>query len=115
MGSICKVINGVKAAFLMVMVQVAYAVCTILYKLVEKNNGMSLCVLVAYRYIFASIFMLPLAYFADRSATFLCFLRKTSTLLVLNFMDLYVSFNRKSKPKITAKVLFQAFLCGLFG
>ncbi|XP_058751863.1 WAT1-related protein At1g25270-like [Vicia villosa] len=87
MSCICKVIDGVKAAFLMVMVQVAYAVCTILYKLVEKNNGMSLCVLLAYRYIFASIFMVPLAYFAER----------------------------KNKPKITAKVLFQAFLCGLFG
>ncbi|KAI5414017.1 hypothetical protein KIW84_058238 [Lathyrus oleraceus] len=71
----------------MVVVQVSYAVVSILYKLVANNNGMSLCVLVAYRYLFASIFMVPLAYFAER----------------------------KSKPKITAEVLFQAFLCGLFG
>ncbi|XP_058780519.1 WAT1-related protein At1g25270-like isoform X2 [Vicia villosa] len=87
MSSICKFIDGVKAAFLMVVVQIAYAVVSILYKLVADNNGMSLCVLVAYRYLFASIFMVPLAYFAER----------------------------KSKPKITAEVLFQAFLCGLFG
>lgn len=66
MSSLCKFIDGVKTAFLMVVVQVAYAVVSILYKLVANNNGMSLCVLVAYRYLFASIFMVPLAYFAER-------------------------------------------------
>lgn len=86
MPSILKFIDGLKAAFLMVLVQLAYAVVGILYKLVA-NDGMSLCVLVAYRYLFASIFMVPLAYFVER----------------------------KSNPKITAEVLFQAFLCGLFG
>lgn len=65
MPSILKFIDGLKAAFLMVLVQLAYAVVSILYKLVA-NDGMSLCVLVAYRYLFASIFMVPLAYFVER-------------------------------------------------
>ncbi|XP_045803008.1 WAT1-related protein At1g25270-like [Trifolium pratense] len=86
MSSIFNLIDGIKAPILMVLIQIAYAVNTILYKLVA-NEGMSLCVLVAYRYLFASIFMVPLAYFVDR----------------------------KKKPKITAQVLVQAFLCGLFG
>ncbi|XP_054797521.1 WAT1-related protein At1g25270-like [Prosopis cineraria] len=75
-----------KAACMMIVVQVAYAGVSILYKMVA-NEGTSLSVLMAYRFLFASAFMLPLAFFMDR----------------------------KSKPKITGKVLFQAFLCGLFG
>ncbi|KAG4380759.1 hypothetical protein GLYMA_15G013351v4 [Glycine max] len=70
----------------MVLVQVPYAGVSILFKLVA-NDGMSLRVLMAYRYLFTSVFMIPLAYFVDR----------------------------KSKPRITVKVLCQAFLCGLFG
>ncbi|XP_057450536.1 WAT1-related protein At1g25270-like isoform X2 [Lotus japonicus] len=81
-----NIIEGFKPAFLMVLVRFLYAGVSILYKLVA-NNGMSMSVLLAYRYLFSSAFMIPLAYFAER----------------------------KSKPKITMKVLFQAFLCGLFG
>jgi TRAP-type mannitol/chloroaromatic compound transport system permease small subunit len=62
---ISNFIDGIKAPFLMVLIQIAYAVNAILYKLVA-NEGMSLCVLVAYRYLFASIFMIPLAYFVER-------------------------------------------------
>ncbi|TKY48134.1 WAT1-related protein [Spatholobus suberectus] len=86
MSRVSKVIADLKPAILMVLVQVPYAGVSIMFKLVA-NDGMSLSVLMAYRYIFASLFMVPLAYFVDR----------------------------KSKPKITVQVLFQAFLCGLFG
>jgi TRAP-type mannitol/chloroaromatic compound transport system permease small subunit len=65
MSSIFNFIDGIKAPFLMVLIQIAYAVNAILYKLVA-NEGMSLCVLVAYRYLFASIFMIPVAYFVER-------------------------------------------------
>ncbi|XP_027343444.1 WAT1-related protein At1g68170-like [Abrus precatorius] len=86
MSRIRKVIGGLKPAFLMVVVQFSYAGVSILYKMVA-NDGMSLSVLMAYRFLFASLFMVPLAYLVER----------------------------KSKPRITVQVLIQAFLCGLFG
>ncbi|KAE9591872.1 hypothetical protein Lalb_Chr20g0123291 [Lupinus albus] len=48
---------------------------------------MSLRVVVAYRYIFATAFIAPLAFILER----------------------------KTRPKMSWTVLFQAFLCGLFG
>ncbi|XP_061338553.1 WAT1-related protein At1g68170-like [Gastrolobium bilobum] len=86
MSYISNVIEGLKPAILMVVVQFSYAGVSILYKLVA-NDGMSLSVLMAYRFLFASAFMVPLAFFIER----------------------------KSKPKITVKVVIQSFLCGLFG
>ncbi|KAJ1404080.1 EamA domain [Sesbania bispinosa] len=81
-----KVIEGLKPAFLMVVVQVFYAGVSISYKL-TTNDGKSLSVLMAYRFLFSSAFMVPVAYFLER----------------------------KSKPKITVRVLVQAFFCALFG
>ncbi|KAH9686087.1 WAT1-related protein [Citrus sinensis] len=69
-GQICNLIHGLKPALTMVVVQVAFAGVNVFYKL-AANNGMSLRVIVAYRFIFATAFMVP--------------------------------------------ILFQAFLCGLFG
>ncbi|KHM98775.1 Auxin-induced protein 5NG4, partial [Glycine soja] len=62
---VTSVIAEVKPAILMVLVQVPYAGVSILFKLVA-NDGMSLRVLMAYRYLFTSVFMIPLAYFVDR-------------------------------------------------
>lgn len=62
-------IAEVKPAILMVLVQVPYAGVSILFKLVA-NDGMSLRVLMAYRYLFTSVFMIPLAYFVDRCIFF---------------------------------------------
>ncbi|XP_057457881.1 WAT1-related protein At1g68170-like [Lotus japonicus] len=81
-----NIIEGLKPVFLMVLIQFIFAGVSILFKLVA-STGMSLTVLMAYRYFFSSAFMVPLAYFVER----------------------------ERKPKITMKVLFQAFLCGLFG
>ncbi|KAL5054605.1 hypothetical protein RYX36_035287, partial [Vicia faba] len=84
---ICK--NSLKALIpvvLMVFCQIGYAAVNIMYKL-AINDGMSMRVAAAYRLCFAAAFTIPLAIF----------------------------FDRKERPKITWKVLYMAFLCGLFG
>ncbi|PIA47737.1 hypothetical protein AQUCO_01400383v1 [Aquilegia coerulea] len=81
-----NVFHGLKPAMMMVLVQVVFAGVNIFYKL-AITDGMSLRVLVAYRYLFAAAFLAPLAFFLER----------------------------KSRPKLTWMILFQAFLCGLFG
>nr|AFK41401.1 unknown [Lotus japonicus] len=78
--------KGLKPVILMVFVQVAYAAMNIIYKLAIKD-GMNMPVANAYRLIFASAVTIPLAFI----------------------------FDRKKRPKITWRVLFLAFLCGLFG
>ncbi|XP_054782857.1 WAT1-related protein At1g25270-like isoform X2 [Prosopis cineraria] len=87
MGKMGKVMEDLKPAVMMIMVQVGYAGVSILYKVVANDDSATLSILMAYRFIFASLFMLPLAFF----------------------------FERKNKPKITGKVLLQSFMCGLFG
>ncbi|KAK6916112.1 EamA domain, partial [Dillenia turbinata] len=79
-------VDGMRPALVMVLVQIILAGMNVLYKL-AANNGMSLKVLIAYRFIFATAFILPVA----------------------------LIFERKSRPKLTWVVLGQAFLCGLFG
>ncbi|KAF7848985.1 hypothetical protein BT93_L1367 [Corymbia citriodora subsp. variegata] len=79
-------VHEMKAALMMVVVQVAFAGVNILYKL-AASNGMNLTVVIAYRFIFATAFLAPLAFFLER----------------------------KSRPTITWTVLVQAFFCGLFG
>ncbi|KAI6678637.1 hypothetical protein NL676_039433 [Syzygium grande] len=81
-----EAMHKMEALLVMVVVQVAFAGVTILYKL-TASNGMNLILVVAYRFIFAMVFMAPLAFFLER----------------------------KSRPKITWTVLVQAFFCGLFG
>ncbi|XP_019424906.1 PREDICTED: WAT1-related protein At1g68170-like [Lupinus angustifolius] len=86
MKSICNVLHGLKPVMLMVMVQVASTIVNVLYKL-AINDGMSVTVATAYRLAFASAFIVPLALISER----------------------------KNRPKLTWRVLFMAFLCGLFG
>ncbi|XP_054800505.1 WAT1-related protein At1g25270-like [Prosopis cineraria] len=81
-----KMMNGLKPVVLMVMVQIAFASVNVLYKL-AANDGMSMRIATAYRLLFASVSTLPLA----------------------------LVFERNKRPKITQRVLFMAFLCGLFG
>ncbi|KAG8645137.1 WAT1-related protein At1g25270 [Manihot esculenta] len=81
-----ELVNGLKPVVVMVVVQVAYGGVNVLYKL-AISNGMSARIIAAYRYIFATVFMIPLALY----------------------------FEKKSITKLTWTVLFQAFLCGLFG
>ncbi|PON42281.1 Plant-drug/metabolite exporter [Parasponia andersonii] len=70
----------------MVIVQMSFAGVNVLSKL-AANDGMSMRVVVAYRFTFATGFLLPLALFLERGI----------------------------RPKLTWVVLLQAFSCGLFG
>ncbi|KAI6678646.1 hypothetical protein NL676_039442 [Syzygium grande] len=81
-----EAMHEMKAPLMMVVVQVAFAGVNILYKL-AASNGMNLMLVIAYRFIFGTAFLAPLAFFLER----------------------------KSWPKITWTVLVQAFFCGLFG
>ncbi|EEF31412.1 WAT1-related protein At1g68170 [Ricinus communis] len=86
MVEICNLADGVKAVLVMVTIQVAYTAVNVLYKL-AASDGMSVRIITAYRFIFATAFMVPLA----------------------------LIFERKNRPKLTWTILFQAFFCGLFG
>ncbi|OMO83610.1 auxin-induced protein 5NG4-like protein, partial [Corchorus olitorius] len=57
---LCNILQGLKPLILIMVVQVALAGVIIFYKL-AVIDGMSRKVLVAYRFIFASAFVIPLA------------------------------------------------------
>ncbi|CAN6288593.1 unnamed protein product [Urochloa humidicola] len=78
--------NLVKPVVAMVSFQVVFAGLNIFYKL-AVSDGMDLRVLVAYRYLFATAFLAPLAYFVER----------------------------RNRTKITWRVLGLSFVCGLTG
>ncbi|KAK4271103.1 hypothetical protein QN277_019843 [Acacia crassicarpa] len=86
MRNMWKAVDGLKPALLMLSVQIAFASVNVMYK-VAINHGMSVRVLTAYRLIFASAFTIPLALLLERNNT----------------------------PKLTWRVLFMSFFCGLFG
>ncbi|KAJ4716953.1 WAT1-related protein [Melia azedarach] len=66
-GQICNLTHNLKPALMMVVVQIAFGGVNILYKL-AANDGMSLRVIIAYRFIFATAFMLPVALFFERGS-----------------------------------------------
>ncbi|KAL3538592.1 hypothetical protein ACH5RR_001958 [Cinchona calisaya] len=86
MGRFCNMMHGLKPTMMMVMVQIALAGVNVFYKL-AANDGMSMRIMVAYRFMFATAAVVPLA----------------------------LIFERNSRPKLTWMVVFQAFLCALFG
>ncbi|XP_074312157.1 WAT1-related protein At1g25270-like [Silene latifolia] len=79
-------VKELKPVIMMVIVQIAFAGVNVLYKL-AADDGMNLRILVAYRFLFATAFIFPLAFFLERG----------------------------SRPKLTWTILGQAFLCGLLG
>ncbi|XP_058735696.1 WAT1-related protein At1g68170-like [Vicia villosa] len=81
-----KILRELKPVVLMVLVQIAYAAANVFYK-IATNDGMSIRVVTSYRLIVGAAFSFPLA-------------------LVLE---------RKNRPKLTRRVLFMSFCCGLFG
>ncbi|KAG0453500.1 hypothetical protein HPP92_024804 [Vanilla planifolia] len=85
-GSRCGMVDGLKPALGMVLVQIVFAGVNIFYKL-AVNDGMDMSILVAYRYLFATASLGPFAFFLER----------------------------KIRPRLTWKILMQAFFCGLFG
>ncbi|KAJ9703972.1 hypothetical protein PVL29_005310 [Vitis rotundifolia] len=85
-GKLCNIVDGAKPAIVMVVVQLVFGGVNIFYKL-AINDGMNTRVLIAYRYIFATAFISPLAFILER----------------------------KSGPRLTWMIALQGFLCGLFG
>nr|KYP63125.1 Auxin-induced protein 5NG4 [Cajanus cajan] len=88
MKKLCNVVQGLRPVLLMIVVQIAFAGVNIFYKIVV-NDGMSLRIIVAYRFLFATAFVAPLALILER--------------------------NKRTNLNMTWTVLFQSFLCGLFG
>ncbi|MCE0480665.1 hypothetical protein HAX54_037701 [Datura stramonium] len=78
--------NELLSFLVMVIVQFAFAGMIIISKLV-MDGGMNAFVQSAYRPIFATISIAPFAFF----------------------------FERKTRPRITRSILFQIFLCSIFG
>ncbi|KAF3788692.1 hypothetical protein EJ110_NYTH20434 [Nymphaea thermarum] len=58
-------VEGIKVVLSMVMVHIAVAGMTVLYK-ISADRGMSLRVLIAYRYIFGATVLCPLAFCLER-------------------------------------------------
>ncbi|KAM0946247.1 putative EamA domain-containing protein [Dioscorea sansibarensis] len=79
-------LEKMKPALCMASVQVVFAGINILYKL-AVNDGMDMRIMITYRYIFATAFLSPLAYFIER----------------------------KKRPRMTWMTLFYSFLSGFFG
>jgi len=65
MKNVCNVVQAMKPTLLMLVVQIAFAGVNIFYKL-AVNDGMSLRVIVAYRFLFATTFIAPLALILER-------------------------------------------------
>ncbi|KAF3440493.1 hypothetical protein FNV43_RR18777 [Rhamnella rubrinervis] len=86
MMKMCCYINGLKPVLLMVLVQALYGGVHVVYKM-ATYDGMSVKILIAYRYMFASAFMLTLAFFVER----------------------------KERPRLTWKIGAQTFLYAIFG
>ncbi|PKA51698.1 WAT1-related protein [Apostasia shenzhenica] len=85
-GSRWSAVEGLKPAAGMVVIQIVFAGVNVFYKL-AINDGMDMRILVAYRYLFATASLGPFAFFLER----------------------------KTRPRLTWKILIQAFFCGLFG
>ncbi|XP_010415424.1 PREDICTED: WAT1-related protein At1g68170 isoform X1 [Camelina sativa] len=83
---ICEMWREMRSITAMVVVQIATAGLNILFKL-AMEDGMNPSVLVAYRLLFATIFMLPLSFI----------------------------FQRKRKPEFTWRLMLLALLSGLLG
>ncbi|WCJ29869.1 nodulin MtN21 /EamA-like transporter family protein [Euphorbia peplus] len=84
--NICEALQGLKPVILMILSQMILAGMNIFYKL-AANDGMSMRILVAYRWMFASVFTVLLAFV----------------------------FERKNRPNFTWKVVVFSLLSGLFG
>ncbi|KAF5952030.1 hypothetical protein HYC85_009974 [Camellia sinensis] len=73
MGKIANIIHGFKPAIMMVVVQAALAGNSVFYKL-ASSIGMSMSVLIAYRFVFVAAFIVPLVLLLERSSinTYIC-------------------------------------------
>ncbi|XP_059311249.1 WAT1-related protein At1g68170-like [Lycium ferocissimum] len=86
MENLCNVVHGMRPLLLMILGQIIVAGMNFVFKL-ATSDGMNFSILIFYRSLFASVFMVPLAFFIERG----------------------------KRAKLTKMVLFQGFLCGLLG
>lgn len=63
--TLCNNVQGLKPTLIMILAQTILALTNILYKL-AMYDGMSVPVLVAYRFMLGAAFILPLAFFVER-------------------------------------------------
>ncbi|TYI54274.1 hypothetical protein E1A91_D11G063100v1 [Gossypium mustelinum] len=84
--NLCEIVERMKVVIVLLVVQAALAGVIVFYKL-ALVEGMSMRVLIAYRFIFATACITPLAFI----------------------------FERESKANLTWKVVFQGVLSGFFG
>ncbi|XP_074379187.1 WAT1-related protein At1g25270-like isoform X2 [Apium graveolens] len=84
MKNISNVIEGLKPTILMVIAETILGASNVLFKL-ASNDGADLRILVAYRFLFASAFLVPVALVVER------------------------------RPKLTWKVIWQSLLCAFVG
>ena len=63
-GKLGELLEGLKPAMVMVIVQIAFGGINVFYKL-AKNDGMSVKIMVAYRMMIAAASMIPLALVFD--------------------------------------------------
>ncbi|KAF5936876.1 hypothetical protein HYC85_024382 [Camellia sinensis] len=78
-------IKELKAAMIMVVVQIAFDVVNIFYKM-AVNDGMKMTVLIAYRFLFASAFILPLALFLERQLKLDCMFLESQQIIDYNLL-----------------------------
>lgn len=62
----CRVLNELKPVIVMVVTQIAYGIMNILYELVVEDGRMDIRILIFYRLLFATSFMLPIALIFER-------------------------------------------------
>ncbi|XP_031107489.1 WAT1-related protein At1g25270-like [Ipomoea triloba] len=79
-------VHGLKPVMMMIIANGFFSGMSILYK-IASTKGMSLRVLIAYRFIIAAVLSFLIAFYTER----------------------------KTRPKLTRMILFQAFSCALFG
>lgn len=72
---------------LMVVIQVIFAGVNVLYKL-AANDGMSLRIIVAYRFLFATAVMVPLALLVERFRLFFIFSTLLSIIRIVDVLTL---------------------------
>ncbi|XVF14985.1 hypothetical protein REPUB_Repub09cG0109300 [Reevesia pubescens] len=110
--NLCDVLRGLKPVILILVVQAALAGVIVFYKL-AVIDGMSMRVLITFRFIFATACLIPLAFILESRNTG----TSTSGSWFKSTITIYhdSSLVRKSIAKLTWKIVFQGALSGLFG
>lgn len=106
-----------KLVIAMVVVDFALAIVNILFKNV-LNGGMNHLLIVTYRQAISAIFLTPIAYFLERYASNLSISTsfhfwRNQEVTGINFPHPHSC--RKSRPRITARILCDLFISALVG